>query len=417
MILNGNLFPELGLTDPHVLIEGDKLYLYCGHDKSMETENEWIMDRWEVWSTSDLVRWNRETTILPTDTYIGNQPNCWAGDIASKDGKWYWYFSNKNINIGVMTASSPAGPFIDPLGIPLIPEDLVDSPVYDCDVVEERGRHYLIFGCNRYYAVPLAGDLISLDGPPVEIKVRGTDRLDDKPCPFKRDGKYYLVWGSHYAMADSLLGPYEYKGPFLKGGHGDVFNWKGKWYCMQENLDVSLFFRGMSLKTIEFNVDGTIIVPDDDENYPPGGRIWDFSRSALGWRALKGTTLQWNTDGCLEGRLDGKEDPLIISPSYPITNLDKYKNVSILMDYSGDGTEGLLAFQSWNGSWDNYKEVEPFITEDNSVAFSIPYGNNKEIRINMSGNSGWTGSLKRLLIKPAIGSRSGTWRIRSISIS
>ena len=86
-----NIFPEHGLTDPHVMIVDNRLYLGVGHDQSWDIEEDWTMDRWEIWSTADLREWRRETIILPQDTYFGPEPNCWAGDFAQKDGRYYRY--------------------------------------------------------------------------------------------------------------------------------------------------------------------------------------------------------------------------------------------------------------------------------------------------------------------------------------
>ena len=58
-----NIFPEHGLTDPHVMIVDDRLYLGMGHDQSWDVEFNWTMDRWEIWSTDDLKTWVKETTI------------------------------------------------------------------------------------------------------------------------------------------------------------------------------------------------------------------------------------------------------------------------------------------------------------------------------------------------------------------
>ena len=116
-----NIFPQHGLTDPHFMIVGHRLYLAMGHDKSWDTETDWMMDRWEIWSTDDLKTWVKETVIHPNDTYFGPEPNCWAGDFAQKDGKYYWYFSNRFYDTGVMVADKPEGPYKDALGKPLLP--------------------------------------------------------------------------------------------------------------------------------------------------------------------------------------------------------------------------------------------------------------------------------------------------------
>lgn len=148
-----NLFPKRGLTDPHCIIDNGRLYLFGGHDNSWDTENTWVMDRWEIWSTANLKDWKLESKILPSETYIGDNPNCWAGDIIKKGDKYYWYFSNRNINTGVMVSDSPSGKFKDALGKPLLPEGIIDGHPYDPEIYEENGVYTMFFASGHYYSV------------------------------------------------------------------------------------------------------------------------------------------------------------------------------------------------------------------------------------------------------------------------
>ena len=88
------IVPEHGMADPHAWVENDRVYIICGHDKSWDPQSSFSMDRWEIWSSSDLINWEFHRKILPSQTYIGDKPNCWTGDICERDGKYYWFFSN-----------------------------------------------------------------------------------------------------------------------------------------------------------------------------------------------------------------------------------------------------------------------------------------------------------------------------------
>ena len=46
--------------------------------------------------------------------------HCWAGDIAQRNGRYFWFFSKGNQETGVMAASAPEGPYSDVLGGPLL---------------------------------------------------------------------------------------------------------------------------------------------------------------------------------------------------------------------------------------------------------------------------------------------------------
>lgn len=307
---NKNLFPSVGLTDPHVLVEGNRVYLYMGHDESWDTSDTWRMDKWVVKSTEDFVEWRDECEILPQNTYIGNQPNCWACNIHKHNGKYYLYVSNKNINTGVLVSDSPQGPFVDVLNKPLLEQGLAPVPVYDPTVFEENGTCMIFFGSGQYYAVELAEDRISTIGEPQLIEVfdkSGNIRSTaDKSTVFKRNDIYYLAWGEHYATSKNLLGPYIYQGGFLAGGHNDVFCIENDWYAVIENKDIGLFFRGIALKRLNFDDHGLVVIPPEDSDFPGSTKKWDFSYSSLGWKAIEHTSLEWNQDNGICGIANGE---------------------------------------------------------------------------------------------------------------
>ncbi len=324
-----NIFPEKGLTDPHNIIVDGKLYVFCGHDKSWYTESSWMMDRWEIHSTTNLQDWTKEGEILPTDTYIGDQPNCWAGDIVERNGKYYWYFSNRNINTGVMVADYPQGPFKDALGKPLLPKNIIKGHPYDPEIYEENGVYTLFFGSGHYWAVTLNKDMISLKDEPKKIKVvdkEGNDKwTQDKSTVFKNKDYYYLVWGGNYAMSKNLYGPYIYQGDFVKGGHNSVFTWKNNWYALVENKDIGLFYRGISLKSFGFNKDGTIKLIPNDHDYPGNGRAWNFTNSTMGWTTSNQVPAKWNPEGSIQINLES--ETAVESVLWAVTEI---KNNSLL---------------------------------------------------------------------------------------
>ena len=255
------IVPNKGLNDPHVHIFNDTAYVYASHDKSIENKR-FIMEDWWVWSSSDLVNWTYRNTLTPEETYIGKPfEGCWATDVAHRNGRFYWYFSEKNQQTGVMVGNTPVGPWSDPLGKPLLGEELTPTDEYDMAIFEEDDDYYIIFGVWEYYIAKLNDDMISLAEEPKKIEInnpRGpynqdgtnTERpTDDKPFLHKYKDKYYLSWGCFYAMSDTLYGPYTYKdhiikkesfasgydsptwpNGFLQGRHGSFFEWHNQWY-------------------------------------------------------------------------------------------------------------------------------------------------------------------------------------------
>ena len=82
-------------------------------------------------SSKDLIEWKNEGVILDFGKDLTwAKTRAWAPCIATKNGKYYFYFSADR-QIGVAVADKPTGPFRDPLGKPLIPRDS-----YDCQVID-----------------------------------------------------------------------------------------------------------------------------------------------------------------------------------------------------------------------------------------------------------------------------------------
>ncbi|MBA7587204.1 hypothetical protein ES708_29222 [subsurface metagenome] len=129
------IIPNKGANDPHIRIINGKAYLSASHDKSIDN-NTFIMEDWWLWSSDNLVDWKLESVLKPEDTYIGKPfSSCWATDIAKRNGKYYWYFSEANEQTGVMVAESLSGPWTDCLGKPLLTSEMTPTHEYDMGIV------------------------------------------------------------------------------------------------------------------------------------------------------------------------------------------------------------------------------------------------------------------------------------------
>jgi len=419
-IANGNLFPEQGLTDPHCLIEDGRLYLFMGHDESWRTEDVWKMDRWEIWSSDNLVDWQYESKILPTDTYIGARPNCWAGDIMKHKGKYYWYFSNQSINTGVMVADSPTGPFKDALGKPLLPEGLTKTKSYDPEIFQEDGKNYIIFGAGTYYIAQLNDDCISLAEEPRPILITdekgSTVGTDDKNAMFKRNGWYYLVWGPHYAMSRNLYGPYTYKGNFVFGGHSCIFEWKdGNWYTIQERGDIYRFYRTVKLNPVFFNEDDTVIAKNmAAEKYI--GNHWTFDITPQGWHDIRGTYFVWE-DGKIKGEIYGRASIQNAIWSANVNLLDDKKDTLVIrLKNKSKATQAKLYVASYTpAKWDQI-DSEIHWNEAAQFVFNIKPNDTEftEYRIDFSDYDNYQEKVKRFRIDLALGVTKGAWEIDDI---
>ncbi|MFI1726984.1 family 43 glycosylhydrolase [Streptomyces sp. NPDC020489] len=185
----------------------------------------WGGTRFKAYSSKDLVHWKDHGVILDlgpdvawADTYA------WAPAIAERDGRYYFYFCAEQ-QIGVAVADSPAGPFEDALGKPLVAKggalkgQMIDPAVF----TDDDGTSYLYWGNGHGYVVPLNDDMTSYD--PARIADITPDDFREGSFVVKREGTYYFMWSEDdtrsenyhvaYATGPSPLGPWTKKGTIL----------------------------------------------------------------------------------------------------------------------------------------------------------------------------------------------------------
>jgi len=277
-------------ADPSIRVFGDTYYVYPTSDKP-----NWLTTDFSVWSSKNLINWKRERMILDvTKDLAWANLRAWAPDAAERNGKYYFYFC-ANAKIGVGVADTPTGPFKDALGHPLIQKggkfhinQAIDPQVF----IDDDGQAYLYFGNGLCQVVKLKPDMITVDGDPVDIKLKD---FREGIWVFKRNGTYYFMWSIDdarspnyrvgYGTSSSPFGPVtpakdfivlQKHGPVIGTGHHSVLNVPGtdRWYCCYHRHaipDGSGYKRETCLVRMEFNADGTIKPMDPTQPaFPPG---------------------------------------------------------------------------------------------------------------------------------------------------
>lgn len=417
-----SIAPDRGLADPHTVIVNDTLYTICGHDLSWDTTNACEMDHWEIWSTVNLKDWEYRGDILPEQNYMGDVNDCFAGDIVRRGDKYYWYFSNRTTDTGVMVAPHPTGPWVDALGKPLIPEGLAPVKSYDPDVWEERGVFTIFWGAGRYYCATLGDDMISLASEPQEVVVmeNGKKRWHgDKSHIFKRGEWYYLSWGDYYAMSKELKGPYEYKGEITNGGHGTMFVWKGQEYYIQENHETNAYYRGVQLQPLYFNEDGTVYIPEHNYEYPLPERHYTFEHSTMGWSSKFGGDLT-REDQSICGDVN-QEGAIIASVPHIHTPIHLCKDITISIKNTSEATELKMALYTYDFdrgfTQKNPNVVDWSAQEWVSVAIEPNSSKWQEVTIPLSLFESRQKHLHQIAIQPIANASSGRWEIDFIKIN
>ena len=120
-------------ADPAVLVFDDTVYIYCTGDSQQaeftmgNTDNGYDkINTLNVFSSKDLVNWT-DCGVIKVAGPSGAAKwarNSWAPAICTKkiDGKdkFFLYFADSANGIGVLSADSPVGPFVDPIGKALV---------------------------------------------------------------------------------------------------------------------------------------------------------------------------------------------------------------------------------------------------------------------------------------------------------
>lgn len=211
-------------ADPEGIVFDGQLWIYPTYSQPFKQQLHL-----DAFSSKDLKKWTKHERIISTNEISWLREALWAPSIVQKDGKYYLFFSCNNIHegeyggIGVAVADSPAGPYKDLLGKPLIGEIINKAQPIDQFVFQDpaSGNWYMYYGgWRRCNMVRLSDDftrLIPFDDGQM-VKEVTPEKYVEGPFMFVKDGKYYFMWSEGrwtkddycvaYAIADSPFGPF-----------------------------------------------------------------------------------------------------------------------------------------------------------------------------------------------------------------
>ena len=192
--------------DPSVLVDGDTVYLYTGHDASTDEEvskSIYNIPEYVCYSSTDMVNWKDEGVVMSMDDvdWASGNTSAWASQVAkhfdetSGKDKYYLYYCSWDKtgkqSIGVAVSDSPTGRFVD-LGEPLVKSTVTKpstssfndiDPTVFIDTDEDGTEHrYLAWGNGIFYVCELNEDMVSVtdvngDGKITSGKTVGEDRM------------------------------------------------------------------------------------------------------------------------------------------------------------------------------------------------------------------------------------------------
>jgi len=297
--LSGNPLWTGWYADPEGVVFGDEYWIYPTF--SAKYEEQVFLD---AFSSKDLVTWTKHKGIIDTSIVKWANRAMWAPSAIEKDGKYFLFFAANDIQnedgpywkdnpdaakqqrgIGIGVADSPAGPFADYLGKPLIDQFYNGAQPIDQYVFKAMDdKYYIVYGGWRHCNIGQLNDDFTAfvpfeDGDLVkEITPKG---YVEGPTFVVRNGKYYFMWSEGnwgdetyrvaYAISDSLFGPFERIGTILSqdpevatgSGHHSVINVPNtdEWYIVYHRRPIpnkGRDHRVTCIDNLEFNEDGTI---------------------------------------------------------------------------------------------------------------------------------------------------------------
>jgi beta-xylosidase len=289
LIMKSPVLPGL-FADPNISVVGDTFWIHPTTDGF----DGWSGTQIHAFSSKDLVHWTDHGVALdlgPDVTWADN--SAWAPGFAAVDGKYYLYFSggmatgNTAKHLGVAVADSPAGPFTDALGKPLVAAGTYGGQMIDPAVfTDDDGRSYLYWGNGNSYQVELNADMTSFDA--AAVRTWKPANYNEGSFVLKRGGVYYFMWSENdtrsadyqvaYATSTSPLGPWSdragvilQKDPalgILGTGHHSVVRVPGSddWYIAYHRFAIpggDGTHRETTIDKLSFAADGSIqpVVP------------------------------------------------------------------------------------------------------------------------------------------------------------
>jgi beta-xylosidase len=284
-ITSGNPLFSGHYADPESAVFEDQYWIYP--TVSAAYEEQTYLD---CFSSPDLVVWTKHERIVSTEQIRWAWQTMWAPCCVEKDGRYFLFFGANDIKpgepggIGVAVSDSPAGPFLDHIGRPLIDEHHNGAQPIDQFVMQHDGDWYIVYGgwshCNIARLASDFKSLVPFDDGCIAREIT-PDNYCEGPYLFKRKGIWYFMWSEGnwgddtyaiaYAMAGSMWGPWERVGTIIEpnplaatgAGHHSVLHKPNSddFYLVYHRREAGVTARHARVSCLDrmtFHADGTI---------------------------------------------------------------------------------------------------------------------------------------------------------------
>lgn len=210
-------------ADPDLCMAEGNYYIYPTTDGF----TGWSGHEFYVFSSRDGKHFEKGNRIL--DVASEEVPwatgYAWAPCMASKNGKYYFYFCAKDASgvscIGAAVADSPEGPFTAQPA-PMVTMELMRErgiamgQTIDPSVYSEGEENWLVFGNGHGAMAKLSEDMLHIEEDTL-CNIEGMKDFCESLIVFKRNGRYHFSWSCNdtrsedyhvnYGVSESLRGP------------------------------------------------------------------------------------------------------------------------------------------------------------------------------------------------------------------
>ena len=227
-------------ADPYILADGGGYYAYATNANGKHVQ---------ILHSQDLRAWRALPDAMPKlASWVRQEvPHVWAPEVIRLGDRYVLYYTAHDLAsdrqcVGAAVASSPAGPFIDSAGKPLVCQVELGGTIDPSPFLVD-GRLYLYFKSDgnccelptHLFAQELRPDGLGLIGQPTKLLTNGRvweGKVIEAPTMVLRGGKYTLLYSANdfgngsyavgHASCASPLGPCQPVGdaPFLKSHAG-----------------------------------------------------------------------------------------------------------------------------------------------------------------------------------------------------
>ncbi|MBW6437010.1 family 43 glycosylhydrolase [Actinoplanes hulinensis] len=259
-------------ADPAPLVADGQLYVYTGHDEAGPAVNDFVMNEWGAFRTSDVAEgeWTHFPSLMrPEQVFAWATPGrAYAGQVVQgPDGRYYWYVpvserdstAANTFAVGVAVSGTPTGPWTDHIGGPLISQRTPTANTIeniDPTILVEGQRVFVYWGTfGQLRMLEFHADMKTPVG--TQRAVTGLTGFFEASWLFKRGNTYYLAYAGNnagactpahyhaciaYATATAPAGPWTYRGIILPPvssttSHPGLVEFNGQWYLVYHTAD------------------------------------------------------------------------------------------------------------------------------------------------------------------------------------